>query len=218
MRSGPEPFDSPDVQALCASQQAELSALYGEADIGPARDGSMFTPPHGLFLVIRDDAGAALACGGIARFDDVRAELKRMYVVPEARGHGLGRQLLVELETHAGALGYTGPVPPAVRQPRPAPVLREADLSRSSSRRASPSARAVRRAHRASACVPRAPRRSPNPRRGAPRAPRARPRRTRSPSRSAPAPTAPPASASPGAASSRPWPPARVRERRASRA
>ena len=108
MRSGPEPFDSPDVQALCASQQAELSALYGEADIGPARDGSMFTPPHGLFLVIRDDAGAALACGGIARFDDVRAELKRMYVVPEARGHGLGRQLLVELETHAGALGYTG--------------------------------------------------------------------------------------------------------------
>jgi putative acetyltransferase len=111
MRSGPEPFDSPDVAALCAAQQREMTALYeGEADIGPARDATMFEAPVGIFLVFRDDDGRAVACGGIARFDQSRGELKRMYVVPELRGRGLGRRLLVELEQAARRLGYGGVV------------------------------------------------------------------------------------------------------------
>jgi putative acetyltransferase len=106
MRSGPEPFDSPDVAALCLAQQTEMRALYGEADIGPSRDAAMFEPPDGVFVVLRD-GGHAVACGGVARFDERRGELKRMYVVPAARGRGLGRLLLAELEQHARALGYT---------------------------------------------------------------------------------------------------------------
>jgi GNAT superfamily N-acetyltransferase len=109
MRSGPEPFDSPDAQALCAAQQAEMLELYeGEADIGPSRDGPMFVPPRGVFLVVRDDAGAAVACGGVTRFtrDDAKGELKRMYVVPAARGLGLGRLVLEELERHGRELGF----------------------------------------------------------------------------------------------------------------
>jgi putative acetyltransferase len=106
MRSGPERFDSPDVQALCAAQQAEMLALYeGEADIGPARDASMFVPPDGVFVVVRDGE-RAVACGGVARFDETRAEVKRMYVLPEARGRGLGRRVLEELEAQARELGY----------------------------------------------------------------------------------------------------------------
>jgi GNAT superfamily N-acetyltransferase len=101
-----EPFDSPDVQALCVAQQTEMHGIYGEADIGPAREAPMFVPPDGVFLVIRDDDGRAVGCGGIARFDDERGEVKRMYVVPEARGRGLGRRLLQELEAAARALGY----------------------------------------------------------------------------------------------------------------
>ena len=105
-----EPFESPDVQALAEAQQAASRALYGgEADIGPAREGWMFEPPDGVFLVARE-GGRALACGGICRFDAARAELKRMYVVPEARGRGLGRALLGELEAHARELGYRGTV------------------------------------------------------------------------------------------------------------
>jgi putative acetyltransferase len=107
MRSGGEPFDSPDVRALTEAQQAEMRGLYaGEADIGPTREATMFEPPDGVFIVIRDDDGAAVACGGVARFDEERGELKRMYVVPEARGRGLGRRLLVELEEAARSLGY----------------------------------------------------------------------------------------------------------------
>jgi GNAT superfamily N-acetyltransferase len=109
MRSGPEPFDSSDVQALAEAQQAEMRGRYdGVADIGPTRVADMFVPPDGVFLVVRDDDGRAVGCGGICRFDVARAELKRMYVVPDARGLGLGRRLLVELEEHARSLGYTG--------------------------------------------------------------------------------------------------------------
>ena len=107
MRSGREPFDSPDVRALTEAQQAEMLELYeGEADIGPTRDASMFVEPDGVFVVVRDTDGAAVACGGVARFDTERGELKRMYVVPAYRGRGLGRRLLLELEEEARRLGY----------------------------------------------------------------------------------------------------------------
>jgi GNAT superfamily N-acetyltransferase len=110
MRSGREDFGAPDVRALTDAQQAEMRGRYdGEADIGPSRDAAMFVEPDGVFLVVRD-GNRAVACGGIARFDDARAELKRMYVLPELRGRGLGRRLLVELEAEARRLGYRGVV------------------------------------------------------------------------------------------------------------
>ena len=108
MHSGPEPFDSPDVQALAEAQQEEMRGLYGgEGDIGPTREGRMFEPPDGVFLLTRVD-GSAVACGGVCRFDTARAELKRMYVLPIARGTGLGRRMLEALEAEARRLGYTG--------------------------------------------------------------------------------------------------------------
>ena len=88
-----------------------MRGLYGgEADIGPTREAAMFVEPDGVFLVVRDDEGSAVACGGIARFDAERAELKRMYVVPAVRGRGLGRRVLVELEGAARRLGYAAVV------------------------------------------------------------------------------------------------------------
>jgi putative acetyltransferase len=96
------------VQALVHAQQAEMRGLYeGEADIGPVREAAMFVEPDGAFLVLRD-GGRAVACGGICRFDETRAELKRMYVVPEKRGRGHGRSLLEALEAEALRLGYRG--------------------------------------------------------------------------------------------------------------
>lgn len=111
MRSGAERFDSADVEALVRAQQAEMRGRYeGEGDIGPTREASMFDEPDGVFVVLRDDAGDAVGCGGICRFDETRAELKRMYVEPQSRGLGLGRRLLEELEVHARRLGYRGVV------------------------------------------------------------------------------------------------------------
>jgi GNAT superfamily N-acetyltransferase len=108
MHSGLEPFDSADVQALVEAQQEEMRGRYeGVGDIGPAREAHMFEPPDGVFLVARVD-GSAVACGGVCRFDIARAELKRMYVVPAARGTGLGRRMLAALEAEARRFGYTG--------------------------------------------------------------------------------------------------------------
>ena len=98
-------FDSPEVQALALAQQREIVDRFGTGDIGPSRDGWMFAPPDGVFLVALED-GVPVACGGVCRFDERRGELKRMYVLPERRGSGLGRAILVELEHHARELGY----------------------------------------------------------------------------------------------------------------
>jgi ribosomal protein S18 acetylase RimI-like enzyme len=106
-----EPFDSPEVQALAEAQQAEMRELYaGVADIGPAREAAMFESPEGAFLVARDGAGRAVACGGVCRFDGGRAEMKRVYVLPDARGRGLGRAVVEALEERARRLGYRGVV------------------------------------------------------------------------------------------------------------
>jgi GNAT superfamily N-acetyltransferase len=100
-------FDAPDVYALVVAQQVELTGRDGRGDIGPARNAAMFELPDGVFLAVHDE-GRAVACGGVCRFDETRAELKRMYVVPEARGRGLGRLLLEALEDEARRLGYAG--------------------------------------------------------------------------------------------------------------
>jgi putative acetyltransferase len=52
------------------------------------------------FLVARDASGRAVGTGAIA-FNGAWAELKRMWVVPEARGLGVSKLILTALETHA---------------------------------------------------------------------------------------------------------------------
>lgn len=66
---------------------------------------SEYEAPAGAFLLMRED-GRAVACGGVRALGTGVAEIKRMYVVPEARGRGLGRRMLAALEDEARALGY----------------------------------------------------------------------------------------------------------------
>jgi GNAT superfamily N-acetyltransferase len=94
-------------QALAAALAAELLERYGgrhsSADEPPASD---FDPPAGAFLVAYDN-GKPAACGGVCRCEDGKGEIRRMYVVPEARRQGLARTLLAALEEEARRLGYT---------------------------------------------------------------------------------------------------------------
>jgi GNAT superfamily N-acetyltransferase len=46
-----------------------------------------------------------VAMGGLRRHSDGELEIKRMYVVPQARGHGLSRVMLGALEDRARQLG-----------------------------------------------------------------------------------------------------------------
>lgn len=68
-----------------------------------AADAEM-TPPAGVLLVARLH-GEPIGCGALKVHDDAPAEIKRMWVAPSARGLGLGRRLLTELETYAAAGG-----------------------------------------------------------------------------------------------------------------
>ena len=62
-------------------------------------------PPDGVFVVVYED-GVPVAGGGVRRLGDDVAEIKRMFVVPAARGRGHGRLVLDELEAAAAELGY----------------------------------------------------------------------------------------------------------------
>jgi putative acetyltransferase len=97
-----EPFDSATSRELVAALVADMAARY------EGQDGSGAHPTADDFLVwlVAREAGAAIACGGICRFDQRSVEMKRMYVVPKARGRGLSRLILTELERAARADGY----------------------------------------------------------------------------------------------------------------
>lgn len=109
----------PPGSTLVAAMVSELEPLYGRIDVpgAPSATPADFAPPHGVFLIgWKDDR--AVCCGGIKRLDDEACEIKRMYVVPEARGRGIAQELLVALEDRARDLGYaiarldTGPKQP----------------------------------------------------------------------------------------------------------
>jgi GNAT superfamily N-acetyltransferase len=61
-------------------------------------------PPFGTFLVVRVD-GDPVGCGVVRVLTDSIAEIKRMWISPDARGRGLGRRLLIALESSAADLG-----------------------------------------------------------------------------------------------------------------
>jgi GNAT superfamily N-acetyltransferase len=57
-------------------------------------------PPAGV-LLLAYVCGEAVGCGAVKHHVDAPSEIKRMWVSGSARGHGIGRRLLVELEAWA---------------------------------------------------------------------------------------------------------------------
>ena len=51
----------------------------------------------GSFRVVTSIAGDVVGCGGLYPIDERQAEIRRMYLLPKARGIGIGRTLLEEL-------------------------------------------------------------------------------------------------------------------------
>jgi len=100
----PAAWDDPVVQELTAAQQVEMRDLY-DGDIEPGVKPS--ATDIAVVLVARDDDGTPLGCGALRPLEPGAAELKRMYVVPPARGRGVSRLLLSGLESEAAARGWT---------------------------------------------------------------------------------------------------------------
>ena len=82
---------------------SELDTRF-DAGFDPAlsitADATELTEPAGLLLLGRL-RGDPIGCGALKFHSRAPAELKRMWVAPSARGLGVGRRILAELEAHA---------------------------------------------------------------------------------------------------------------------
>lgn len=96
-------YDDPDVVRMVDEVQAHYADLYDGTGDESVVEVDEFVPPNGLFLVGLLD-GEPVATGGWRRIDGA-AEIKRMYVAEQARGRGLARVMLAELEATAAAAG-----------------------------------------------------------------------------------------------------------------
>lgn len=98
---------TPDARWCIQQYIAELNVRF-DAGWDPSRSISAepdeLVPPAGALLIARL-RGQAIGCGALKFHGRAPAELKRMWIAPEARGLGLGRRLLQELERHARQAG-----------------------------------------------------------------------------------------------------------------
>ncbi|WP_345749216.1 GNAT family N-acetyltransferase [Streptomyces sp. ODS28] len=111
----------PLARPLLEELSREYRTRYGsDADLRryPAAE---FAPPDGMFLLLLDSGGQAVAGGAYRRYDAETAELKRIWTHSEHRRRGLARRVLRALEREAARRGYrrmwltTGPRQPEAK-------------------------------------------------------------------------------------------------------
>jgi putative acetyltransferase len=103
---GPEPISSPDARALITELDALLNDLYPPEDNFLDLPASDVDGRSGVFLVAREER-AAIGCGAVRKISPTTGEVKRMYVIPRARGTGVGRAVLESLEAWARREGLS---------------------------------------------------------------------------------------------------------------
>ena len=89
----------PDIVRLVEELDAYLTGLY-PPESNHLLDIETLARPDIRFLVARLD-GSAMGCVALRVDPEGWGEVKRLYVPPRARGLGLGRRLLAELEAQA---------------------------------------------------------------------------------------------------------------------
>jgi len=117
----PGRVDTGEGAELVKAMRDEIAAVYPGVELDgpsmPKAGPAELSQPTGSFLV--GWAGARpVCCGGVKRLPDGACEIKRMYVVPDARRQGVARRLLHALEDEARRLGYaTARLDTGPRQP-----------------------------------------------------------------------------------------------------
>jgi GNAT superfamily N-acetyltransferase/DNA-binding MarR family transcriptional regulator len=102
----------PDAPQALACQRAYFDEILvrvaaARPDDFPLPDphSDSYRPPQGRFLIAWSD-DLPVACVGLRALDDTTAEVKRLWVHPSARGHGLSRRMMTAIEAEARATGH----------------------------------------------------------------------------------------------------------------
>ncbi len=94
---------NPDFRPLTILLDQELYEKYGDLQSEYERY-NQIVDIDTVMIAYRD--GIAVGCGCFKQLDDASAELKRMYVKKDERGHGIALAMLSELELWAMESGF----------------------------------------------------------------------------------------------------------------
>ncbi|MBV8970294.1 MAG: GNAT family N-acetyltransferase, partial [Verrucomicrobia bacterium] len=97
---------TPEAQKLLSAFIEEVRKRYENppADVGEF-DPELVSQPRSAFLIAELE-GRIVGCGALVPMTEDTVEIKRMFVVPTERGHGIARKILEELEARAHAFDY----------------------------------------------------------------------------------------------------------------
>jgi GNAT superfamily N-acetyltransferase len=119
------PQEHQDALTLIQELDTELLQKYPENSVHTL-DLQKATPQNSVFLVGYKKE-QAVACGAIYQLSDQTAEIKRVFVRPQARGQGLSKLLLNQLEQEAAKMGFkTLRLETGTRQPESIGLYRKA--------------------------------------------------------------------------------------------
>ncbi len=97
---------NPDFINLCRLLDSDLDELVGgHVQREQYVQYNQLDDIHDVIVIYADDTPSA--CGAFKQYDEVSAEIKRVYVKPGQRGRGLAVRLMSELEQKAALKGYT---------------------------------------------------------------------------------------------------------------
>lgn len=92
----------------------KLELAGGPANIDPEQPIAGFwtnlhkvLPPTGRLMLVHDSDGRLVGCGTLQRARPDAGEMKRLFVRPEANGHGLGQALVDARMDAAREMGWT---------------------------------------------------------------------------------------------------------------
>lgn len=95
--------NNPDFQNLVKDLDTYLAIKDGADHSFYAQFNKIDTIKH---VMVVYENNVAAGCGAIKPYSETTMEIKRMFVVPEKRNHGIASTILKELETWAGELNF----------------------------------------------------------------------------------------------------------------
>lgn len=95
--------DNNDFQKLVEALDIDLKIRDGEDNAFYAQFNKITAIKY---VIVAYEGDSPVGCGAIKQYADDTMEVKRMYVLPEKRGHGIAGLMLSELEVWAKELNY----------------------------------------------------------------------------------------------------------------